>query len=603
MKKIITLVFLIISLSLFGQITGIDLNRYPVIRFYFTADATISEITEDGKAVDFSFDNTAEGFVSDLDLVFLIDQSGSMRDYVYQLDKLSSELTETFAKRNINVRYALITFTDHINKLRRFTSDSDIFLDWIGSIIPFGGGDDNENSLQAIDEALNLDFDSRARKIICLITNAPPHQSSNSSATSLSVNTIKNELNGMGVEMILCAPNHEDYIELASETQSSLYNIFAFDGLVNAIKYLEETFFMTYYVEYRTPFMDYNRQHTIKVQTVTDNIYTGEYRSPEWENTAPTINSISCIPPVIYPGEEVTIIIEADDKDGDTLNYSWKLNGQLLKNSSSSVILTPNSTGSYEVSCAVSDGKTYTTGRTGFKVEDKTEPVIIEKEVEVEKVIGESASKMSVVNLESLEKNLDVSVTASLNLEGRIVLGTSEIDGGKIIMVEDNEKKWSVDPGKSTVYWPKKNFRVDLISTGDIDDDNEKEIIAVLNHVPWFPAMIATLTFEGEIEGIYYHPGHINNIYVHDTNSDGIDEIMFTAINSHLGQMSIFAVLDGRKLSGQAKPYNGYGVRKAEELLYKEIEELGKIKDMKFDDDEVILTDLDGQSIAFSMDW
>jgi hypothetical protein len=67
--------------------------------------------------------------------------------------------------------------------------------------------------------------------------------------------------------------------------------------------------------------------------------------------------------------------------------------------------------------------------------------------------------------------------------------------------------------------------------------------------------------------------------------------------------MSIFAVLDGRKLFGQAKPYNGYGVRKAEELLYKEIEKLGKIKDMKFHDYEVILTDLDGQSIAFSMDW
>ncbi|MEA2065827.1 MAG: VWA domain-containing protein, partial [Thermotogota bacterium] len=446
MKKTITLVFLIISLSLFGQITGIDLNRYPMIRFYFTADATISEITEDGKAVDFSFTKTPEGFVSDLDLVFLIDQSGSMRDYINQLNKLSSELTETFAKRNINVRYAMITFTDHINKLHRFTSDSGIFLDWIGSIIPFGGGDDNENSLQAIHEALNLDFDSRARKIICLITNAPPHQSSNSSNTSLSVNTIKNELNGMGIEMVLCAPNHEDYIELASKTESTLYNIFAFDGLVNAIKYLEETFFMTYYVEYRTPFMDYNRQHSIKVQTVTDNIYTGEYRSPEWENSPPTINSISCLPPVIYPGEEVKIIIEADDKDGDALNYSWKLNGQLLKKSSSSLTLTPDSTGSYELSCAVSDGKTYSTGRTGFKVEDKTKPVIIEKKVEVEKVIGESSTKKSVGDLESLEKSLDVRVTASLNIENKIIVGTSEIDEGKIIMVGDNEKKWSVDP-------------------------------------------------------------------------------------------------------------------------------------------------------------
>ncbi|MFO7883017.1 MAG: vWA domain-containing protein [Kosmotogaceae bacterium] len=603
MKKILTLVSLIIALTLYGQITGIDLNRYPVVKFYFTADATITEIAEDGNAVDYSLSRNPKGFVSDLDLVFLIDQSGSMRDYINKIDALSNELTNTLSELDVNVRYALISFTDQINSLHRFTCDPSIFLDWVGSIIPFGGGDDNENSLQAIYEALNLNFDSRARKIFCLITNAPPHLTTNSSLTSQSINSIRNELNGKGIELVLCTPNHEAFLELASKTESSLYNIFALDGLMKTINYLKETFFKTYYVEYRTPYMDYNRQHSIKVKTVSGNEYTAEYLSPQWENSPPSISSISCLPPVLYSGESVTIAVEADDKDGDSLKYSWKLNGKLLENTSSSLTLTPESTGSYEAICAVSDGKTYTTGRTGFKVEDKAEPVIIEKKVEVEKVISEKTAETSDADLERLEKRFDVRVTASLSIDNRIVLGTSEIDGGQIIFVKDNEIEWSVSPGNSSVYWPGNNFKVDFIATGDIDDDNEREIIAVFNHVPWFPAMIVSLSFDGNINGIYYHPGHINNICIHDTNSDGIDEIIFTAVNSHLEQTSVFGVLDGRKLFGQAKPYNGYEVREAHELIYKEVEELDKITKIEFKVNEVILTDSNGQSIAFPVNW
>lgn len=603
MKKILLLVFLVSSLFLFGQITGIDINHYPVIKFYFTADATITEISENGNTVDYSLSKSSKGFVSDLDLVFLIDQSGSMRNYITQLDAMIEDITNVYSERSVNVRYALITFTDYINKLHRFTSDPGIFLDRVGSIIPFGGGDDNENSLQAIHEALNLDFDSRARKIICLITNAPPHTSKNSSYTSQTVTSISSKLNGEGIELVLCVPEHEDFKELASSTEGSLYNIFALDGLVNTTEYLKQTFFETYYVEYRTPFIDFNREHIITVKTISGNEYTGKYISPEWDNTSPIINSISCIPPVIYLGESVSIEIEASDKDGDALSYSWKLNGKLLENSSSSLRLSPESTGSYEVICAVSDGKTYSIGKTGFKVEKEDKPVIIEKEVEVEKVVGESKKEINDVELESLEKTLNIKATVSLNLGKKVALGTSEVDGGRIIMVEDNEIEWSVSPGKSTVYWPRKNFRVDFIASGDVDNDDEQEIIAVLNHVPWFPAMIVSLSLEGNIEGIYYHPGHINNVFIQDTNNDGIEEIIFTAVNSHLEQTNIFGVLDGRKIFGQAKPYNGYGVEKAQELLYKEIKELGKINNMKFKEEEVILTDFDGQSIEFSMDW
>ncbi|MFW6120089.1 MAG: vWA domain-containing protein [Petrotogales bacterium] len=602
MKRILILVFLVIALSLYGQITGIDLNRYPVIKFYFTADATITEITEDGKKVDYFLNKNSKGFVSDLDLVFLIDQSGSMRNHINQLDTIIEDLTQTYSERGVNVRYALISFTDHINKFHKFTDNQNIFMDWIGSIIPFGGGDDNENSLQAIYESLNLNFDSRARRIICLITNAPPHQNTNSSLTSQSITSIKNELNGKGIELVLCVPKHEDFIDLASETESSVYNIFALDGLVNAIKYLEETFFKTYYVEYRTPFMDYDRQHSIKVKTVTENEYTGEYISPEWDNSPPSINSISCVPPVIDLGESVSITTEANDKDGDTLEYSWKLNGKLLENTSSSLTLTPESTGSYEVICAVSDGKTYTTGRAGFKVEKKDAPVIIEKEIEVEKIIGKETSEVDSYELDNLEKKFDIRISASLNIDNAIVLGTSET-GGELIFIKNNEIEWSVRPGKTDIYWPGRNFKVDFIAFGDIDDDNKNEIIAVLNHVPWFPAMIVSLSFDGDIKGTYYHPGHINNIYVHDTNNDGIDEIIFTAVNSHLEQTSIFGVLDGRKIFGQARPYNGYGVKKAQELVYKEIQELDKITRLEFKKNEVILTDLDGQSIELSVNW
>lgn len=75
------------------------------------------------------------------------------------------------------------------------------------------------------------------------------------------------------------------------------------------------------------------------------------------ENNAPVINSVTADPSTTYPREDVTLMCDAEDEDGDPITYDWSAEaGTLSATNLSSVIWTaPDDTGHFVAEVIVED--------------------------------------------------------------------------------------------------------------------------------------------------------------------------------------------------------------------------------------------------------
>ncbi len=93
---------------------------------------------------------------------------------------------------------------------------------------------------------------------------------------------------------------------------------------------------------------------------------------PPPPNQPPTINSLTAEQETSTLTES-QIVCEANDADGDVLNYQWSADGGTITGEGSSIAwVAPDTAGSYTIEVAVTDGK-------GGKATDSTTIVVIDK--------------------------------------------------------------------------------------------------------------------------------------------------------------------------------------------------------------------------------
>ena len=74
-------------------------------------------------------------------------------------------------------------------------------------------------------------------------------------------------------------------------------------------------------------------------------------------NTEPVIISLTADNTTMSPGGTVSLTCTAEDDDGDILTYSWECtDGSFTPNGSTAIWTAPDSSGTYSISCAVTDG-------------------------------------------------------------------------------------------------------------------------------------------------------------------------------------------------------------------------------------------------------
>lgn len=118
-----------------------------------------------------------------LDLLFLVDATGSMSD---EIDKLKSSMADVAAQidslpERPSVRYGLVSYRDRGDayrvRLHPFTSHLSRFQRDLSRLRAGGGGDYPESLNEALHRSLNeMDWtDSDAVRLIVLVADAPPH--------------------------------------------------------------------------------------------------------------------------------------------------------------------------------------------------------------------------------------------------------------------------------------------------------------------------------------------------------------------------------------------------------------------------------------------
>ncbi|ELP84076.1 hypothetical protein EIN_212960 [Entamoeba invadens IP1] len=119
-----------------------------------------------------------------LDLVFLVDSTGSMGQYLESAKRNIRHIVETIqTSENIDLRFSLVEYKDHkpiepsfaVKEYGWKTTSDDIYND-IAQLSAYGGGMDGPESVTcAFSTAVEYDFRQYAAKIIIWICDAPPH--------------------------------------------------------------------------------------------------------------------------------------------------------------------------------------------------------------------------------------------------------------------------------------------------------------------------------------------------------------------------------------------------------------------------------------------
>eukprot|EP01035_Chromulina_nebulosa_P017434 gene17434-22986_t len=119
----------------------------------------------------------------ELDLVFLMDCTGSMGQYIDSAKQnIQSIANRIVQQENCDVRFGLVAYRDHppqdstfVTKIFEFTSETSTIQNSLNQLSASGGGDGPEAVTAALFEANNLNWRPNASKIVLLIADAPPH--------------------------------------------------------------------------------------------------------------------------------------------------------------------------------------------------------------------------------------------------------------------------------------------------------------------------------------------------------------------------------------------------------------------------------------------
>lgn len=155
-------------------------DRFPEIQFTFHADIEATHqrvrklakknlfLYENSQRInEFTFGKDTTGGVKDIDIVFVLDCSGSMGDDIRAVRNNIGEFCDSLIERGHNFRLGVVTFSTTITDVHDFTNDVELFKSWLDAIHLWGG---RENSLGALYRATELSFRPLSKRTFVWIT-------------------------------------------------------------------------------------------------------------------------------------------------------------------------------------------------------------------------------------------------------------------------------------------------------------------------------------------------------------------------------------------------------------------------------------------------
>lgn len=162
-----------------------------------------------------------------VDLVFVIDTTGSMSDKIRGLLQTATKFVERFAKLQLDARIAVVAFGDLTVRNDKivatgFSRNIETTKNSLQKIPRFsGGGNRGESSLEAMQKAMALDFRDNVVKVLLLITDEPALQ------INLKIANVLEELRAREMLTFVVSTPEKYYKEMAIKNGGKWYKISA----------------------------------------------------------------------------------------------------------------------------------------------------------------------------------------------------------------------------------------------------------------------------------------------------------------------------------------------------------------------------------------
>ena len=241
----------------FVDIQSVDPTEYPTISVYATVNASEGDagsltngdfrVFENGSEATISTAEFTEG--TQADVVFVFDDSGSMGGEINSMQSNARSLAQNIEDAGIDARYGLVSFKDGNQIDQSLTGDVDAFKSAVDDLNAYGGGDYPEDSLDAIDTGLSLDFRDGAQKVVVHITDADSHSAGRTSNT---IGDLEETIRTEGVAYYTSSPSDVKTKTLADRVGGIWTDIYDsdFDAFLNDI---QSELTSRYRIAYETP--------------------------------------------------------------------------------------------------------------------------------------------------------------------------------------------------------------------------------------------------------------------------------------------------------------------------------------------------------------
>jgi hypothetical protein len=122
--------------------------------------------------------------IGELDLVFLVDETGSMGAYIEEVKRRLLEIVEALRAAPLcrSLRIGLVSYRDHppqettfASRVAPLTDDLAAIQQGVQRMQARGGGDGPESVTDGLYDLVRLDFRPRAARVVVWVGDAPPH--------------------------------------------------------------------------------------------------------------------------------------------------------------------------------------------------------------------------------------------------------------------------------------------------------------------------------------------------------------------------------------------------------------------------------------------
>ncbi|MBP7554573.1 MAG: VWA domain-containing protein [Spirochaetes bacterium] len=184
-----------------------------------------------------------------LDLVLVLDITGSMLDEYKKIKKDILDFSKNIKNERPEFRIGIITFADLLDDIAIYplSYDYEDTISKIDRFNPQSGGDYKENPYDALIKAREMKFNPSSQKVIILITDAPPHIKGDKANKGFDFTTYKTDdiakiFNTSSYLLYIASHERfEEYQTIVGARKNKFYNLDKYDNLSEIFHSLEKS--------------------------------------------------------------------------------------------------------------------------------------------------------------------------------------------------------------------------------------------------------------------------------------------------------------------------------------------------------------------------